>query len=309
MSYRFSGHETFPCRYAWLPKAYRAINVHPGAFADDDEAMVLLGVGKNMARAIRFWAVVTGMAEYTKEGYSVSKFGRMILDPKDGLDPFLEDRRTLWLLHWQLSTVPDEPLFAWDYLINQWPHPEFTRTGVLKEFVRESERLERKLSDVTLAQHFDTFLHTYVATSGQKGSIQEDNLDCPLVELSLIQRIGERDVTGKGRREAIYTFRRTQKNDITPEIFVYALDRFCKRHSSREKTVTIRDVSLGRGSPGRVFQLPEWDIRDRLTSIEHDSKGTYRYHESAAIQAAVRVQEVDSFALLNDVLRREGEYA
>jgi hypothetical protein len=24
-SYRFSGHETFACRYAWLPKAYRAI--------------------------------------------------------------------------------------------------------------------------------------------------------------------------------------------------------------------------------------------------------------------------------------------
>ena len=62
---RFSGHESFACRYAWLPKAYRELRTDPDAFADEDRAMVQLGVGKNMVRSIRFWVEVMGVAEPT----------------------------------------------------------------------------------------------------------------------------------------------------------------------------------------------------------------------------------------------------
>ena len=55
MTYRFTGHETFPCRYPWLPKAIAALQDKPDLFRDIDEAIVALGVGKQMARAIRFW--------------------------------------------------------------------------------------------------------------------------------------------------------------------------------------------------------------------------------------------------------------
>ena len=81
MDFRFSGHETFPCRYAWLPKAYRAIQKNANAFSDEEEAMVELGVGKNMARAIRFWVQATGIAEPREEGgYQITKFGQNLLD-------------------------------------------------------------------------------------------------------------------------------------------------------------------------------------------------------------------------------------
>ena len=32
--YRFSGHESFPCRYAWIPKAVEAISGNPEVFGD-----------------------------------------------------------------------------------------------------------------------------------------------------------------------------------------------------------------------------------------------------------------------------------
>src|SRR5437879_10801917 len=66
MNYRFSGHETFPCRYAWLPKAYRALDGDPAGLSDDEQAMVDLGVGKNMVRAIRFWVQASGIAVSSK---------------------------------------------------------------------------------------------------------------------------------------------------------------------------------------------------------------------------------------------------
>src|ERR687895_609315 len=98
---RFSGHETFPCRYTWLPKAFAAIHRTSDIFSNEEAAIVEMGVGKNMVRAIRFWVHMTGVAEPVNGGYVITPFGELLLGP-DGLDRFLEDRRTLWLFHWML---------------------------------------------------------------------------------------------------------------------------------------------------------------------------------------------------------------
>ena len=304
MAVKFSGHETFPCRYSWLPKAYAALKANPCIFADEGGAMIALGVGKNMVRAIRFWTQATGLTEFGQDGtYRITPFGRAVFG-EDGFDPFLEDIRTLWLIHWRLATNVEEPLFAWDYLLNRWQHPEITRAAVLRVFQQEASRLERKLSRVTLEQHFDTFLHTYVPTRSRKGDIQEDNLDCPLVELELIQKVGERRVDNAGKRELIYAFRREAKEDIAPELFAYCVDDFWKKRRYTEQTLTFRDLSVAHGSPGQVFKLPESDIRERLETLETDSRGALRYRESASVQQVMRssVRDTD---FLSAVYQRE----
>lgn len=286
--YIFSGHETFPCRYAWLPKAFLAINTDPKAFADDEQAMVAMGVGKNMVRAIRFWVQAADIAINAKVGgYALTRFGHMLLSP-DGFDPYLEDIRTLWLIHWKFSTHVNEPLFAWDYMLNKWPHPEIASIDAIQVFEKEAARIDRKLSSVTLQQHFDIFLHTYVPTRSRKGDIQEDNLDSPFVELDLIQKIGERAVDKAGKREAVYVFRREEKPEITPELFIYCLNDFWNKQKKHEKTLSFRDIALGHGSPGQIFKLPESSVRERLETIEKDSGGVFNYQESAAMQQVIR---------------------
>jgi len=272
------------------------------AFVDEERAMVRLGVGKNMVRAIRFWVQATGVARPSlKGGLCITEFGRALLSPKDGLDPFLEDRRTLWLLHWKLAGHVEEPLFAWDYLVNKWPHPEFVRTDALSVLQQEAKRLERQLSMVTLEQHFDVFLHTYVPTRSRKGEIQEDNLDCPLVEVEYIQRIGERESGAGGRRESIYAFRRDPKPDVTPEVFSWCVDDFWANRRPREQTLTFRDVSVAHGSPGQVFKLPETDIRERLEALENDSDGVFQYQESASVQRVIRKKSLIQNQLLRSI--------
>ncbi|MCC6428270.1 MAG: DUF4007 family protein [Phycisphaerales bacterium] len=58
---RFSGHESFPLRFGWLATGVRFCRQRPSGFSAD--AMVDLGVGKNMVRWIRFWALEAGMIE------------------------------------------------------------------------------------------------------------------------------------------------------------------------------------------------------------------------------------------------------
>ena len=304
-NFKFSGHETFPFRYAWLPKAYLALKADTRIFSDIENAMVTMGVGKNMVRAIQFWVQASGIAEAAPNGgYVITDFGNALLS-HDGFDPFLEDIRTLWLLHWKLASNVEEPLFAWDYLLNQWRYPELTRSQILPVFAKEAERLGRKLSAVTLEQHFDTFIHTYVPTQSTKGDIREDNLDSPLVELELIQKVGERKADKTGKRETIYAFRWEEKPDITQELFIYCLLDFWDKRRSNEKTLNFSDVSFAHGSLGQIFKLPELIVRERLESIEIDSKGILTYQESAASPQIVR-NDLEKRDSLTEVYKMEG---
>ena len=302
-TYRISGHETFPCRYAWLPKAVRGLQEDPKLFGDEEVAMVKLGVGKNMVRSIRFWSQVMGMAEVETKGqeFSVTPIGTALL-AKRGCDPFLEDIRTLWLLHWSLATNVPNPLLAWDFLLNRWQEPELVPSVVLKALHKEAEKQENRLSRVTLQQHFNTFLHTYYPTRGRKGEVKEDNLDCPLVELELILKIGERELDRQsGKHETIYGFNREEKPDISPELFVYCLNDFWQKRHGVESTLTLREIAHGHGSPGQIFKLPEEDVRTRVEALAHQTDGFLEYMESANLQQVQKTRVRNSMELLKEI--------
>lgn len=56
---KFSGHQTFSFRYGWLEKGFRFIKEEK-KFTDPD-AIVALGVGKNMVDSIKYWSEMTGI--------------------------------------------------------------------------------------------------------------------------------------------------------------------------------------------------------------------------------------------------------
>ena len=302
-TYRISGHESFPCRYAWLPKAVRGLQEDPKLFGDEEGAMVELGVGKNMVRSIRFWSQVMGMAEAEtkRQSLSVTALGRTLLAEK-GLDPFLEDIRTLWLLHWNLATNIESPLLAWDFLLNRWQEPELVPSVALKALQKEAEKYENRLSKVTLQQHFNTFLHTYYPTRGRKGEVQEDNLDCPLVGLELIIKIGERELDRRsGAHETIYGFNREEKPDISPELFVYCLNDFWQKRHWVESTLTLQEIAHSHGSPGQIFKLPEEDVRTRVEALARQTNGFLEYMESANLQQVEKTRNRNSMDLLKEI--------
>lgn len=308
--YRFSGHDTFPCRYAWLPKAVIAIQKSPQILSDDEKAMVELGVGKNMVRAIRFWAIATEVAvNRGDDGWGTTPFGAAVLG-SDGLDPYLEDTQTLWLLHWKLSTQFDEPLFAWDYLLNHWHEPEFTQSSALLAFEKEAKRQDRKLSQTTISHHLDTFIHSYVPTAGAKPSVMEEGLDCPLVELNLILRVGDRVADAAGsRREPVYAFRREEKPEISPNLFAYCCADFVVRKHPKDTTVSFRELAIGNGSPGQIFKLSEADVRARLERMHADTQGQMSFDESADIQRLSIHTNLCPINLLASIYRKELTYA
>ncbi len=306
-SYRISGHESFAVRYTWLPKAVRGLLADPKLFSTDDEAMVVLGVGKNMTRSIRFWTQAAGVVSVNSRGtgHRLSEFGTGLLADQ-GHDPFLEDVRTLWLLHWNLSSNVEAPLLAWDFLLNRWQDPELVPSVVVELLQKEATKHDDGLSKATIEQHWETFLHTYFPTRGRKGEVQEDNLDSPLTELELIIRVGERPLHNReGRAEPVYAFRREEKPDITPELFAYALNDFWNKRHANESTLTLREVAHGHGSPGQIFKLPEDDVRARVEQLAHQTREFFSYTESATVQQVQRRVRRETVQLLDNVYKQD----
>jgi len=296
---RFSGHETFVCRYAWLPKAIREITKNPALFKKDDEAMVALGVGKNMVHSIKFWAESAQIIEQEKPLiYHVTTFGQQLLG-HEGHDPFLEDARTLWLLHWKIATNPN-PIFFWQQLLNFWHRAEFSESEILPFFEKIAGGANSR-SQSTLEQGYRVFVNSYVATRGRKGEVAEDNLDSPLVELDLVRRIGDRRAAESEVRESIYAFNLDDKPGVTPELFAYCLHDFWAAQPNQNKTMPFNMITAGAGSPGQIFKLPEFVVRRHLDLLKQVTAGTYSFEESATIQQAMRKKEPKAEALLDAV--------
>jgi len=298
--FRIAGHESFPCRYTWLPKVVRGLERDRQLFKDEDSAMVELGLGKNMVRSARFWAQAARLVG--SGGSDITKMGKALLGDRKGLDQFLEDIRTLWLIHWNLSTNTQNPLLAWDLLLNRWQEPELAPSKVIKMLQREASLQGERISESTVAQHFETFLHTYLPTRGKKSEVTEDNLDCPLVELELLMKIGE-STNSEGERESIFAFRRESKPEITPELFLYCLCDFWQNRHSEGRTLSFRELAHGHGSPGQIFKLPEDDIRTRLEFLEDQTEGVLTFAESAHSQQVQKKREMDSTSLLAGIYR------
>ena len=64
ITYKFSGHESFPCKSLWLKKGYDFV-ANKNDFNSPD-AVITLGVGKNMVASIRFWLRAFGVQRTTK---------------------------------------------------------------------------------------------------------------------------------------------------------------------------------------------------------------------------------------------------
>ena len=80
----FSGHESFACKSHWLKRGYDFVRGENNF--NDDDAVVRLGVGKNMVASIKFWLKAIGLL---KDAGLVA-LANHLFDDDNGKDPYLE---------------------------------------------------------------------------------------------------------------------------------------------------------------------------------------------------------------------------
>jgi len=301
---RFSGHESFPLRFSWLAKGVRFCGRAHG-FADP-EAMVVLGVGKNMVRSIRFWCLESQMiALVPKHGPSRStslrptELGEFIFGA-DGVDPYLEDPATLWLVHWGLASLQTGPT-TWYFLFNEIRSSEFSQRSFLNELRRyESRFSSTPVSDETIARDLDCCTRCYVGSGSDRKVLGEDVLDCPLAELDILHRFGSDG----------YHFPRAPRPSLPPLAFAACLVDYLARLKSAANTVSFDQIAYAPGSPGQVFRISENCLVDLLGQLEAITDGAVSFGSTAGLrQLLIRENLPQSMSLLRKHYKRRSRHA
>lgn len=251
----FGRHETFHLRYGWLKQAYDHALDDRDVFSRDD-APVILGVGKNMVRSMRFWALAAKILENktgARKARAVSTdLGRAIFNDRGGLDPDLDRPETVWLTHWSLLAPPC-------YLPTWWAIMNGSGTGVYSaaDLLEEAESTVYavdgwKPSKHSVKRDTDVFLHTYLSKKDKEPT--EDYLDCPLRTLGLLrQQDGDvRFVSGR-------------KPGLSPLVVAYACLDFVNRAEIPGRTISVNKLALEKGGPGMAFKLSETDMAEMLS--------------------------------------------
>ena len=243
----FSGHESFACRYGWLPKLYEAVTDDPLLFSSDERVILRLGLGRNMIKSLRFWGEAFGLTRTQGREVRVTEFAKKLLDTHEGLDPYLETPGALWRLHWMLTVHGG--LGAWAVAFLETHDREITRERFVASVRARASHVRRTVTLRTASNHVDVFLRTYVGGQYSEGSLEEA-LGSPFQELELVRLAMPAGVS-------TLRFSRGPKRTLDKRALAFVLHDFWQGMAPGSVTLSLRSLILSHAAPGAVLLLDE----------------------------------------------------
>lgn len=276
MKYVFSGHESFTCKTLWLKKGYDFITNQHNFNAPD--AVVKLGVGKNMVASIRYWMRAFGMTDNDE----LTEIAHYLLNTENGKDPYIEDLATLWLLHFLLIKTKEATLYNLLFLRLQREKKQFDRDQIMlfvKRIMTEADK-QNQFNENTLKKDIATLILNYVLPQKTKAF---DDYASLLIDLELIRH----DADNKS-----YLFNIEGKRPIPWEIFLYAIIK----EKGEDKSVSY-DVLQ---NIGLIFCMNDMEIINMCKEIETHHGEEVRYSDTAGIRQLQFIKELDGVDVLNE---------
>lgn len=259
MAMKFRAHDTFFIRKGWLSKGMKYVQISPDLFISKDEnPMDVLGIGSNMVKALRYWLQAVGLTVEQRFGRRTQQFtelGASIFEH----DRFMEEMGTLFLLQYRLASNKEEAT-AWYYFFNEFTMSEFTKENFvasLQNYVMMHE------SDVSVAlrslnDDFSCIVSTYLPKhkNGTGKENPENNIDCPLGDLGLI------DVMSKARR----TYKKTTPavSSINPWVAMAVI----QDQAQGRRELSLNELLTAPCNIGKVFNLDSISMLDLLRNVE-----------------------------------------
>ena len=277
--YVFSGHESFPCKTLWLKKGYDF--VAQGKDFNSPEAVIDLGVGKNMVSSIRYWLRVFGIIESNQ----LTTLGNYLFNENDGKDKYMEDLATLWLLHFHLVFNQEATLYNMFFCDFQKSHTRFEREKVVG-FVK-LKMIEANKSNLfnqnTVEKDVAVLLQNYALPRKIQSN---DDFSSLLLDLDLVRQASE----GKD-----YYFNVEGKRNVTKEIFLYGLLKL--REHEGDKSISY-DIIQNR--VGLVFCMQDGETIEMLKLLAKDYSDYLSFIDDAGIRMVQFTQDLDKDMVLND---------
>ncbi len=249
----FGAHQSFYIRDGWLYKGMSAIRGDqelgiapaPSIFTQQDSPQIL-GIGRNMVRALRFWMQAGGLTEeFTgstgKREHRFTPFGDLVWQ----YDRYLEDIGTLWLFHYHLIGRSDLAT-TWYWFFNHFGPDKFSQPQLfeqLRQWAITADETRETISKSVLQKEFSTLINTYYRDNREQNP--ENALTCPLTELYLLAN----------EPGGTYRLLLTPVDRVHPLIFLYVLLQKSPGVPRQASQINLLQALNEPMSVGRVFNL------------------------------------------------------
>lgn len=292
MAMKFRAHDTFFIRKGWLSKGMKYVAQSPDVFiSKEDNPMDVLGIGANMVKALRYWLQAVGLTEELNKGKRIQNFtvlGKSIYEN----DRYMEEIGTLYLLHYKLATNREEAT-AWYYFFNEFSMSEFSKEDfvtALNNYISMSGESEDKGNKAirSLSDDFVCIINTYLSRykSNQNKVAPENNIDCPLGELGLVDILNREKRTYKKSIPAVSTF--------DPWIILAVI----VDQANGKSEIGLNELLTAPCNIGKVFNLDAISMLELLRKVE--KTGEIKIIRTAGLDI-IRINNVRTFQECVDV--------
>ena len=277
--YSFSGHETFPCKALWLKKGYDFLKAQHNF--NDNDAVVYLGVGKNMVTSIRYWMKAFGLTQTD----NLTPFADYFLSDISGRDPYLEDTNTLWILHYSLVKNQIASLYNLLFLGLQRDLKTFDREQVNAYIKRKCSVAEQTnvYNENTVKKDIGVLLASYVMPNSNKTL---DEYNALLLDLGLIRFLDKK-----------YIFNQTDISQISACVILFALLDYCPE----DKTISfdkLQEIAL-------IFGLSMPDLILILEQLAKAHPQQMVYTDNAGVRNVQFIgAEMDKYVVLDKYYKK-----
>lgn len=275
IKYIFSGHESFYCKSLWLKKGYDFVTA--GKDFNAPNAVIDLGVGKNMVASIRYWLRAFGLLDEGKP----TEIADYLFNDVNGKDSYIEDLGTLWLLHYLLVKTELASIYKLFFVdFHQEKSVEFTREQL--QFFLKRKNAETDYSHLfnenTVKRDIGVLLQNYITP--RQGKPNED-FSALLIHLNII----------KQSEDKTFYFNIKAKNELIPEIFLYAIidDKKGEQIVSFDK---LMDLAL-------IFCLTKTELIDTVLFLADKYPDALRYTDDGGIKQLFFLKEIDKKEVLD----------
>ena len=249
VKYKLKGHGSFVIREGWLNKGLYYISEDRSLFREK-KAADRLGVGNNMAQAIRYWLKACGIVEETsKEGAKLTNLGKIIYEN----DPYFEEIFTWWILHCNL-VMNKELATTWYLFFYECEVDEYTREELTIQAKKKLEILigNQSYSESSLKDDIVAITNMY-AKESMENSDPEDNTISPFTTLGLLKE--------KNRQ---YTKVQPNLKDLDDYVVLYIL----LKQMMNKESVSIDSLQL---TIGKVLNLSRVTLNQYLDRLENQN--------------------------------------
>jgi len=254
----FSGHESFHCRSLWLKKGYEFLSSNHKF--SEPSSVVDLGVGKNMVSSINYWMNSFGLA---KKDNQLSELADFILG-KNGVDPYLEDNASLWLLHYHIVKENYASIYSLFFNDFRKLQIEFNKQQLDRFLQSKCIETNNIYNRNTIKRDIAVLLRTYLKPIKVNKNI-EDFFTGLFIDLNIIEPIKKFD------EEEIdwYKVVNKDRNEIPAEIILYSI----LSNDEYSKSISFEELSNGFNSPGNIFTITTNCLLDKINEITSEFKG------------------------------------